>query len=120
MGDSHSIKEFRELAEQAEHADWMLKMIGSLSRDPSLQTEAKIEVLLRPVKGVASKRIPRGLPEKILRIGVGQLPMLRISSVWSNGQIHPKEVYPILGQGKVSDIDPGYWLSKNGVRLRRG
>jgi len=125
MGDSHTITEFKELAERIGHADWMVKMLGALSRDPSLQTEAKVEVLLRPVKGVLNSRIPPNVSEQIVKVGIGQLPILRISSIWSNGELYEEVIYryavsdefriiiPESGdQKKVNGFDEDEWGNK--------
>lgn len=56
---------------------WRLQWLGRINRNDNVQTEPTIEVILHPIGNEKQKPITP-------LIGVGQLPLLTIGSIWEN------------------------------------
>lgn len=76
---------------------WRMDFLGGLERNPAMPDEPTVQVVISPL-GDASLRDPAKLAsvgavvdaERItVRIGVGQLPYLKIGSLWRNGSCLP-------------------------------
>jgi hypothetical protein len=84
------INEFKD--ESRPGSTWRLNWFGGIERDPDVATEYKLQVVLTLVKEHAyiEWHTEAAVEQDILRmirIGVGQLPLLRIGSLWRDGKL---------------------------------
>lgn len=62
---------------------WRLDWLGAVDRNDNVQTENCIEVYLRPVSDTNKEDFGSSIQERVCcQIGVGQLPLLSIGSLW--------------------------------------
>lgn len=85
-----AIEEFRDSSRPG--STWRLNWFGGVERDPEVATEYKLQIILTLVKPNASGNwhTEAAVEQDILRmvrIGVGQLPLLRIGSLWKDGDL---------------------------------
>lgn len=70
---------------------WRIDWLGAVQRNENVPTEPTIEVILSPVKdGVRNPAKEEGVigaDRRKVGIGIGQLPFLRIGSVWHRGRV---------------------------------
>lgn len=84
------ISEFRDASRPG--STWRLNWFGAVERDPDVATEYKLQVVLTLVKEHArgnwhtEAAVEQDIV-RMVRIGVGQLPLLRISSLWRDGAL---------------------------------
>lgn len=120
---SFKIKEF-----PTDGRHWRVDWLGALTRNPSVTTEPSFQVVLSPVepgyhfarpKDLASNKAVDFKQHVIKDIGVGQLPLINIGSVWKDGVrvshrigrerrynqllINPSKVKIVRGDHKVDD-----------------
>ena len=84
------IEEFKDASRP--DSTWRLNWFGVIERDPDVATEYKLQVVLTLVKehmrghwhteAAVEQDVVR-----MARIGVGQLPLLRIGSLWKDGAL---------------------------------
>ncbi len=91
MPDQHVvIEEFKDASRPG--STWRLNWFGGVERDPDVATEYKLQVVLTLVKAHARKdwHTEASVEQDILRmvrVGVGQLPLLRLGSLWRDGKL---------------------------------
>lgn len=99
------IKEFAAIGKQ--DTTWRVDWFGHLERDPQLPTEAKIHVILSQLdpeyngRDVTADRAVLHESRTAVAIGVGQLPIIKIGSLWKNGILLPT----LCGQPKSLDVE---------------
>lgn len=82
----YSIKEFRK-----DGCFWRIDWLGQVHPNPDIESEPKIDVLLTKLKdGYTDTLSNRDLTEEqeVASIGIGQLPLLRVGSIWKDQQLH--------------------------------
>ena len=84
------IDEFKDIARPG--STWRLNWFGAIERDPDVATEYKLQVILTLVKdsAIGSWHLEAAVDQDCLRmarVGVGQLPLLRIGSLWKDGEL---------------------------------
>lgn len=84
------IEEFKD--ENRPGSTWRLNWFGAVERDPDVATEYKLQVILTLVKedSLGDWHTEAAVEQDILRmvrVGVGQLPLLRIGSLWKDGTL---------------------------------
>ena len=84
------IEEFKD--ESRPGSTWRLNWFGAVERDPDVATEYRLQVVLTLVKEHATRlwHTEDAVHQDVVRlarIGVGQLPLLRIGSLWRNGAL---------------------------------
>lgn len=82
------IKEIRDLGNGVWRVDWF----GAIERNPSIQTEFLIRVILSKVRenwletDIATDNAVHHETRRSILIGVGQLPIVHIGSLWRDGK----------------------------------
>jgi len=84
------IEEFKDASRPG--SIWRLNWFGGIERDPEVVTEYKLQVVLSKVKDGANGCWHTELAVeqdtlRMVRIGVGQLPLLRMGSLWRDGKL---------------------------------
>ena len=92
MPKSIDIKELKDISNRTGIDHWTIKLVGDLERDPSLETEVKVNVLLQPFHPSdldGYSRFPDCANEdyRSLKLGVGALPALKKGSIWYKGRL---------------------------------
>jgi hypothetical protein len=68
---------------------WKIDWLGAVYQDEKTPLEPKIEVIVSPLKPDAKQPFKEdqlaGEDRKIVGVGVGQLPFLRVGSIWQRG-----------------------------------
>jgi hypothetical protein len=115
------IEEFKEPSRPG--STWRLNWFGGIERDPKVATEYKLQVVLTKVKDDAKGawHTEGAVEQDILRmvlIGVGQLPLLRMGSLWRDGKLEMLR----SGVEQVFDLDippglPNYYIATDKVGL---
>lgn len=82
---------------------WRLDWLGRLSYPQSVQSEPDISVYLSQIRAdyksvLANDALADPLQHRIAKVKVGQLPLLRIGSVWSDGVPSPR-------RGTLHEVD---------------
>lgn len=98
------IDEFKDIARPG--STWRLNWFGAIERDPDVATEYKLQVILTLVKDstLGSWHLEAAVDQDCLRmarVGVGQLPLLRIGSLWKDGEL----IRLKTGETKVFRLD---------------
>jgi len=98
------IEEFKDASRP--DSTWRLNWFGSIERDPDVATEYKVQVVLTKVKDDAKGAWhTEGAVEqdtlRMVSIGIGQLPLLRIGSLWKKGKL----ILLRSGVEQVFDLD---------------
>lgn len=115
------IEEFKD--DSRPGSTWRLNWFGGIERDPEVATEYKLQVILTKVKDDATGdwHTEEAVEQDTLRmvpIGVGQLPLLRMSSLWRDGEL----VRLRSGIEQVFDLDippglPNYFTATDKIGL---
>lgn len=84
------IEEFKDTSRPG--STWRLNWFGGIERDPDVATEYKLQVVLTKLKDDAkSAWHTEGAVEpdtlRMVPIGIGQLPLLRMGSLWRDGKL---------------------------------
>lgn len=95
---------------------WRLDWLGDVSLSPSISSEPTITVALSPVRdGVSNPATNSGVlgqEQMIVRVGVGQMPYLRVGSIWRD----QRQVQELAGETQdLKDIN----ISPSTVKLIR-
>lgn len=116
-----AIEEFKDTSRPG--STWRLNWFGGIERDPEVATEYKLQVVLTKVKDDAKGawHTEDAVEQDILRmvpIGVGQLPLLRMGSLWRDGKLEMLR----SGVEQVFDLDippglPNYYIATDKVGL---
>jgi hypothetical protein len=86
-----AIKEFATLGKQ--DTTWRVDWFGSLERNSHLSTETKVYVLLSQLnpeytgRNLTTDHAVLHDTRTAVAIGVGQLPVVKIGSLWKNGAL---------------------------------
>jgi hypothetical protein len=115
------IEEFKDASRPG--STWRLNWFGGVERDPKVATEYKLQVVLTKVKDDAKGawHTERAVEQDILRmvpIGIGQLPLLRMGSLWRDGKLEMLR----SGDAQVFDLDippglPNYYIATDKIGL---
>lgn len=115
------IEEFKDASRPG--STWRLNWFGGVERDPKVATEYKLQVVLTKVKDDArgAWHTERAVEQDILRmvpVGIGQLPLLRMGSLWRDGKLETLR----SGDAQVFDLDippglPNYYIATDKVGL---
>lgn len=115
------IEEFKDASRPG--STWRLNWFGGVERDPKVATEYKLQVVLTKVKDDArgAWHTERAVEQDILRmvpIGIGQLPLLRMGSLWRDGKLEMLR----SGDAQVFDLDippgvPNYYIATDKIGL---
>lgn len=102
------IEEFKDTSRPG--STWRLNWFGGIERDPEVATEYKLQVVLTKVKDDAKGawHTEDAVEQDNLRmvpIGVGQLPLLRMGSLWRDGKL--EMLRSGVEQVFALDIPPG-------------
>lgn len=87
-GKQIKIQEFEDKNDPSSR--WRLNWIGSVERDPKVATEYKIQITLVKLKSGLNtglhhdSAVAADEPRRV-KVGVGQLPLLKVGSVWQDG-----------------------------------
>ncbi len=106
---------------------WRVDWFGGVSYDVNVPTEPKIGIFISPVtdgviKNYASQQSVCGDEQKIIHVGVGQLPLLSIGSLWKNklplsqvaGERHTfKNIH--ISKEKVQQIKASHKFGENNL-----
>lgn len=84
------IEEFKD--ESRPGSTWRLNWFGGIERDPDVATEYKLQIVLTLVKEHTRKDWHTETAVELdvlrmVRVGVGQLPLLRVGSLWMDGAL---------------------------------
>lgn len=84
------IDEFKDISRPG--STWRLNWFGAVERDPNVATEYKLQIVLTLVKNTIHDdwHTEAAVDQNCLRmvlVGVGQLPLLRIGSLWKDGKL---------------------------------
>jgi hypothetical protein len=82
----YSIKEFPK-----DGCFWRIDWLGQIHPNPDVASEPKIDVLLTKLKDNYTDSLSnRDLTEdqEVASVGIGQLPLLRVGSIWKDRQVH--------------------------------
>lgn len=75
---------------------WRIDWLGSSQRNENVPTDPSIEVVISPLKGgeinSSTKGVVTSADQQRVHIGVGQLPFLRIGSVWCQGRVQRRAI----------------------------
>lgn len=70
---------------------WRLDWLGAVDRNPNISSEPTITVALSPVREGASNPATTSdvldHEQKLVRVGIGQMPYLRVGSMWRNKRV---------------------------------
>lgn len=67
---------------------WRIDWLGAVQRNENVPTESTIEVYLRPVQLQQTANFGMAITERVCcQIGVGQLPLLAIGTLWHKGKL---------------------------------
>lgn len=74
---------------------WRVDFLGGLERNPAIPDEPTVQVIISPLRDsslrdsdkLASVNAVIDDKRKVIRIGVGQLPYLKIGSLWQKGRL---------------------------------
>lgn len=70
---------------------WRLDWLGAVDRNPNISSEPTITVALSPVRdGVSNPATISDVlsqEQMIVRVGIGQMPYLRVGSIWRNKRV---------------------------------
>lgn len=115
------IEEFKDTSRPG--STWRLNWFGGIERDPEVATEYKLQIVLTKVKEGAKGawHTEDAVEQDTLRmvpIGVGQLPLLRMGSLWRDGKLEMLR----SGVEQVFDLDipsglPNYYIATDKVGL---
>lgn len=115
------IEEFKDASRPG--STWRLNWFGGVERDPKVATEYKLQVVLTKVKDDVrgAWHTERAVEQDILRVvpvGVGQLPLLRMGSLWRDGKLEVLR----SGDAQVFDLDippglPNHYIATDKIGL---
>lgn len=115
------IEEFKDVSRPG--STWRLNWFGGVERNPNVATEYKLQVVLTKVKDGAKGawHTERSVEQDILRmvpIGIGQLPLLRMGSLWRDGKLEMLR----SGDAQVFDLDippglPNFYTATDKIGL---
>ena len=97
---------------------WKIDWLGAVRKDENMPLEPKIDVIVSPLANGAEwpfyEKQLIGNERRTVSIGIGQLPLLRIGSIWRNGKVLDDVAGKRLdlseveiSDGTVSTIDSG-------------
>lgn len=115
------IDEFKDISRPG--STWRLNWFGGIERDPEVATEYKLQIVLTKLKdNVKGAWHTEGAVEqdtlRMVPIGVGQLPLLRMGSLWRDGKLEMLR----SGIEQVFDLDippglPNYYIATDKLGL---
>jgi hypothetical protein len=89
-GNIPRIKEF-----PADDSYWRIDWFGAIERNPNVPSEPYVQIIISPLmqnedihssaKKLASTHVTAYSDQRVIKIGVGQLPLVSIGSIWLNG-----------------------------------
>ncbi|ABA87379.1 hypothetical protein Pcar_0116 [Syntrophotalea carbinolica DSM 2380] len=95
---------------------WRVDWFGEVHLNPNISDEPQIELLISPFIGkpsdAGSTRAVNHHQQRIIRVGVGQLPLIHIGSIWENGKKLPRHLFTY-----TSNTFSNLVVSPNSLRL---
>lgn len=85
---------------------WRLDWLGAVDRNPNIPSEPTITVALSPVRdGISNPATTADVwdqEQKIVRVGIGQIPYLRVGSIWQRKRVTQETAGETLNFNEVN------------------